>query len=70
MNIDIEGHELKVLQSIDFKKYKINVICIEINDPYNKWSRMNNKKIFKFLEKKRYILKDKTSANHIFKKKH
>ena len=68
MNIDIEGHELKVLQAMNFNKYKINVICIEINDPYNEWSKINNRKIFKFLKEKGYTLKDKTSANHIFKK--
>ena len=69
MNIDIEGHELKVLESIDFNKFNIKLICIEINDYYNKWSKINNKKIFSFLYKKGYSLKGKTSVNYIFKKK-
>ena len=68
MNIDIEGHELKVLKSINFKKYKIKLICIEINDYYNTWSKMNNKKIFNFLKKKGYIQKNKKYVNYIFKK--
>ena len=67
MNIDIEGHELKVLKTIDFNKFKIKVICVEIIN-HNKTSQSNNKKIFNLLKNKGYILKDKVSVNHIFKK--
>ena len=68
MNIDIEGHELKVLKTIDFNKFKIKVICVEIIN-HNKLSKSNNEKIFKLLKKKGYKLQDKISVNHIFKKK-
>ena len=30
MNVDVEGHELNILNSIDFMKYKIQFICIEM----------------------------------------
>ena len=33
MSIDIEGHEMKVLNSIDFEKYEFRVICVENNTP-------------------------------------
>ena len=33
MSIDIEGHEMRVLNSIDFEKYEFQVICVENNTP-------------------------------------
>ncbi|MCV3463664.1 FkbM family methyltransferase [Campylobacter sp. FU_497] len=33
MSIDVEGGEMKILESIDFQKYKINLIGIEDNYP-------------------------------------
>ena len=38
MNIDIEGNELEVLKTLNFKKLDIKVICIEIvnYDHYSK----------------------------------
>ena len=68
MNIDIEGHELKVLKTIDFNKFKIKVICVEMID-HNKLSKSNNIEMFKILKKNENILKDKVSVNHIFKLK-
>ena len=31
-NLDVEGHELQVLKSIDLKKYKPTLICVEIHN--------------------------------------
>tara|TARA_B110000858_G_scaffold159502_1_gene183109 strand:- start:533 stop:1264 length:732 start_codon:yes stop_codon:yes gene_type:complete len=67
MSIDIEGEELKVIQSLDFKKFNIQYICIEIFD-HNKKSIENNLKVIKHLKKNGYILKNKTPINYIFKK--
>ena len=33
MSIDIEGHEMRVLNSIDFEKYEFRVICVENATP-------------------------------------
>lgn len=46
LSLDIEGHEFKALQSIDWDSVKINVMTIEMNE--------NNKKIGDFLESKGY----------------
>ena len=35
LSIDIEGGEMEVLKSIDFKKYTIKVISVENNNPDN-----------------------------------
>ena len=50
LNIDLEGFEYEVIKSIDFKKYKINLICIEILE-HNNFSRNKSKKIKKILKK-------------------
>jgi len=69
MSIDIEGEEIKVLQSLNLKKFKIKYICIEIFPHNNKKSIENNLKVIKHLKKNGYVLKDKTPINYIFKKK-
>ena len=37
LSLDTEGNELKILQSINFDKYNINVITVENNDYDNKF---------------------------------
>ena len=71
MNIDIEGNELEVLKTLNFKKLDIKVICIEIvdYDHYSKDIKINKKKIFNILKKNDYHLKYKIFVNYIFIKK-
>ena len=70
MNIDIEGHELEVLETINFKNFDIKVICIEIvnYEFYSKKIKINKKKIFSILKKNKYKLKFKSFVNYIFAK--
>ena len=68
MSIDIEGEEIKVLQTLDLRKFNNKYICIEIFD-HNKKSIENNLKVIRYLKKNGYILKDKTLINYIYKKK-
>ena len=67
-NIDIEGHELEVLKTIDFNYFKIKVICIEIIS-HAKNINIMEKKILKFLKKKQYRLKFKFGINYVFVRK-
>jgi len=67
MNIDIEGHELEVLQSLDFKKFKIKTICVEILD-YDNFTINRKKKLISFLKKNKYDLVEKSTINYIFTK--
>ena len=32
LNLDVEGNELNVLKSLNFKKYKPSLLCIEIHN--------------------------------------
>jgi FkbM family methyltransferase len=67
MNIDIEGHELKVLRSLNFKKFNIKIICIEILD-HDKFSKIRKKEVLRFFKKNGYILKHRSVVNYIFKR--
>ena len=67
MNIDVEGHELHVLNSIDFVKYRVNFICIEMID-HNDQAKLINEKLNEILLKNDYILEKKIDFNFIFKK--
>ena len=68
MNIDVEGHELHVLSSIDFFKYRIKFICIEMID-HNDQAKLINKKLSTILNKNDYFLEKHIGFNYIFKKK-
>ena len=68
MNIDIEGHELQVLSSLNLKKFNIKLICIEILN-HDKFSKIRKKKVLNFFKKNGYLLRDKSVINYIFKKK-
>ena len=70
MNIDIEGHELEVLKTFNFKHFDIKVICIEIvnYDFYSKSIKINKNEIVKILKKNNYTLKFNTVVNYIFVK--
>ena len=37
LSLDVEGHELNILQGIDFEKVQINVLTVENNPPENQW---------------------------------
>ncbi len=67
MNIDVEGHELNILNSIDFLKYNIKFICIEMID-HNDQAKIVNKKLNEIIERNGYILEKKIDFNFIFKK--
>jgi FkbM family methyltransferase len=67
MNIDVEGHELNILNSIDFLKYRIKFICIEMID-HNDQAKLINKKLNEILIKNNYVLEKKIDFNFIFKK--
>ena len=66
LNIDLEGLEYEVIKSINFKKFKINLICIEILD-HNKLSKNKSKKIHQILKENNFKYLKKIGVNSIFK---
>ena len=67
MNIDVEGHEIKILKTLNLKKFKVKYFCIEIIW-WDDFSRENKKQILSFFKKNKYQLKYISHINYIFKK--
>ena len=67
LNIDIEGHEFEVLKTINFKKVKIEVICVEMLN-HNLVSKNKSRLLLKLLKEKKYKLYFTTPTNYIFTK--
>ena len=69
LNIDAEGHDLEVLQSLDFNKYLPEVICIEIFPEYGNFNdfNLNITPEFKFLSDRNYKLYWSGYFSHIFR---
>ena len=68
LNIDTEGNDLEVLKSLDFKRYKPKLICVELIDHFNpEQKEIKKHKIYKFLKNKKYQLVWSGLFSHIFK---
>ena len=63
LNIDAEGADFEVLQSLDFNKYSPELICIEVIE-----KDLENSDVFNFLYKNRYKKIWSGVFSHIFKK--
>ena len=68
LSIDAEGADYEVLKSLNFKKYKPKLICIEIWQDQIKEFNIKKHEIYKFLFKKKYKLATNLADNFIFKK--
>ena len=64
LNIDIEGHELKILENFDFGNTYVKTICVEMID-HNEKSKEKNHKIRQILNKNFYLLKQ-LDINYIY----
>ena len=63
LNIDVEGADIDVLESLDFHKYSPELICVEVNQKNNEDSQ-----IFKFLKKRGYQKIWSGVFSHVFKR--
>ena len=68
MNLDVEGHELEVLKTINFKKTKLKYVCIEMIN-HNDLSIKNSDQILDLLETNKFEQLKKFEFNYIFKNK-
>jgi hypothetical protein len=62
LNIDAEGEDLKILQSIDFEKFKPLLICVEI------FNESEKDKFFEILKKNGYSFYKNFNISYIFRK--
>ena len=65
LNIDVEGHELNILKSINLKKFDIKVICVEALK-HNLRAIIESKKVIRLLNKNGFKLKFRVGINSIF----
>jgi len=73
LNIDVEGVELNVLKSLNFKQYKPQLICVEIHNSKNMYDTnydyLKSNDIYKYLINKKYKIIWKKKYSFIFEKK-
>lgn len=69
LSIDIEGLDLKVLKSLDWKKYPIPVVCAETCLYSTTHIRGQDTSIIQFMQDKGYFIYANTYINTIFVKK-
>ena len=68
LNIDTEGSDFEILKKFNFKRYKPELICVELVDNFNPNNKIIKKnKIYKFLVNKKYKLLWSGHFSHIFK---
>ena len=74
LNIDVEGVELNVLKSLNFKQYKPQLICIEIHNSKNMYDTnydyLKSNSIYKYLINKKYKVVWKKKYSFIFERKY
>lgn len=63
LSLDIEGMDFQVLQTIDYKKYKIKVIVAENSNERN----AENETMDQFMNRQGYEIYCKTKANTVYK---
>src|SRR5262249_55678207 len=63
VSIDTEGFDLKILQSIDFAKYRPDIICAETLEF---GSKATEKEIFDLMAAKDYVVRGGTFVNTVF----
>ena len=61
LNIDAEGADFEVLESLNFDIYRPKLICVEIDD-----EQIENSKIFNFLKKQKYTNQWSATLSHLF----
>ena len=64
LNIDLEGHDYEVLRTINLKKYKPGLICIEILE-----NSKDKENIFKYMTKNNFEFINKCKVSYFFKNK-
>ena len=64
LNIDLEGHDYEVLKTINLKKYKPGLICIEILE-----NSKDKENIFKYMTNNNFEFINKCKVSYFFKNK-
>lgn len=66
MNLDVEGHELEIIKSFNFSKYRIKYLCVEMIN-HNETAINRSNEIKKILIENNFQLIKQIDYNFIFK---
>jgi FkbM family methyltransferase len=66
ISLDVEGLDLKILETIDFNRYRPSIFCIETLSYAENGKQEKNKKIIDFMKVKNYSIFADTYVNTIF----
>ena len=66
LSIDLEGQEYEALRDFNFKKYKINLLSVEMLS-HNSLSQKISKKLDRLLVRNNFKLAYKTGVNYFYK---
>ena len=66
MNLDVEGHELEILENLNFNRNKIKYLCVEMIK-HNDEAKHRSEKINQILKLNKYALIKEIGFNYIFK---
>ncbi len=66
LSLDVEGLDFKIIESLDFNKYPIPVICIETCSYSEDHIKEKNNKILQLMQSKGYFVYADTYINNIF----
>jgi FkbM family methyltransferase len=68
LNIDVEGLEMEVLESNDWKLFKPSVIAVEVLSEYS-MKQLESEKVIRYIETKNYNFRARTINTLIFNRK-
>jgi FkbM family methyltransferase len=66
VSLDVEGLDLKILETLDFKRYRPSIFCIETLSYAENGEQEKNKKIIDFMKAIKYSIFADTYVNTIF----
>lgn len=66
LSVDVEGLDLEILNSIDFKKNKPKVICVETLEYSERRILKKHTETIDFLKSNKYVVYADTSINTLF----
>jgi hypothetical protein len=66
ISLDVEGLDLKILETLDFNRYRPSIFCIETLSYSENGQQEKNQKIIDFMKAKNYSIFADTYVNTIF----
>lgn len=70
LSLDVEGLDFEIIKSLDFTKYKPEVLCLETLEVAENRVEIKNLKMINYIKSKGYMVYADTYINSIFVDEH